>query len=89
MQRRIECRVSGRVQGVFFRDFVRGEAKARGVTGYARNESDGSVLIAAEGEEKELKSFLEAIHAPRPPASVDSAEVAWKEAEGEWSDFKI
>ncbi len=43
------CRVSGRVQGVFFRASTRNVALELGVCGYAKNLSDGSVEVHAEG----------------------------------------
>ena len=51
MRKRI--RVSGRVQGVFFRDSVRREAERRDVAGWVRNRSDGTVEAVFEGEEAE------------------------------------
>lgn len=42
--------VSGRVQGVFFRDACKGQADLLGVKGWARNLPDGTVEIVAEGE---------------------------------------
>ncbi len=42
--------MSGRVQGVFFRDTCRREALARGVAGWARNRSDGRVEAIFEGD---------------------------------------
>ncbi len=44
------CRVTGRVQGVFFRASTQREARRLGVTGFARNLSDGSVEVLACGE---------------------------------------
>ena len=51
-------RVSGRVQGVFFRASARDEARRLGLAGWARNEPDGSVLIDVEGEPAAIESFL-------------------------------
>jgi len=50
-------RVSGRVQGVGFRNYVRKHAKRLGVVGYARNHSDGSVEVHGVGEDKALESL--------------------------------
>lgn len=41
--------VSGRVQGVFFRDSTRAKAEAEGVSGWVANRSDGSVEVVLEG----------------------------------------
>lgn len=51
--------VTGRVQGVFFRDTARRTATELGLSGFARNEPDGSVYIEAEGEAPSLERFLE------------------------------
>lgn len=46
------------MQGVGFRFSARNVAKTNGITGFVRNETDGSVYIEAEGEEKNLDRFL-------------------------------
>lgn len=46
----VQVRVSGRVQGVAFRWEAQHEAERIGVTGWVRNEPDGSVLAHVEGE---------------------------------------
>ena len=51
--------VSGRVQGVGFRYYVRRQAERLGVAGFTRNLTDGSVEVVAEGEDEPL-SALEA-----------------------------
>jgi acylphosphatase len=57
----VRCIVSGRVQGVFFRDSTRREAEQLGITGYARNLYDGTVEVLACGEApavEQLKAWL-------------------------------
>jgi acylphosphatase len=49
--------ISGRVQGVGYRNFARKEALALGLRGYARNLADGRVEVAAVGGEAELSEF--------------------------------
>ena len=49
---------TGRVQGVGFRAFVQKHAMKRGIKGWVRNMSDGSVTMEAEGD----KTSLEALH---------------------------
>jgi acylphosphatase len=51
--------VSGRVQGVFFRDSVRRMAQSRGVAGWVRNNDDGTVEAAFEGPEDAVRSMLD------------------------------
>lgn len=55
----VSIRVSGKVQGVFFRASTKNEADRLGIQGMVRNEPDGSVYIEAEGEEKSLAQFVE------------------------------
>lgn len=43
-------KIFGRVQGVFFRDFVQRKAKELNLSGWVENEPDGTVQIVAEGE---------------------------------------
>jgi acylphosphatase len=54
----LNINVSGKVQGVFFRVSAKTEAEKLGITGFARNEPDGSVYIEAEGEEKALEKYV-------------------------------
>jgi acylphosphatase len=50
--------VHGRVQGVFFRDTTRRTAQSRGVSGWVRNNPDGSVEAAFEGPEEAVDSMV-------------------------------
>jgi acylphosphatase len=49
--------ISGKVQGIFFRDFVRKKASALGAVGYVRNLKNGDVEVVAGGDEKKLKEL--------------------------------
>jgi acylphosphatase len=51
--------VKGRVQGVGFRYTAVREAKRRGITGFVKNQYDGSVYIEAEGSREQLLDFVE------------------------------
>ena len=72
-------RVYGMVQGVFFRESARTHAHALDINGFARNESDGSVYIEVEGEEENLKQFVEWCH--RGPERADVMRVEVEESE--------
>ena len=60
--------VSGRVQGVGFREFTRARALDLGLTGWVRNEEDGSVRLHAEGSPEAVEALL-AMVAIGPPAA--------------------
>ncbi len=50
-------RITGRVQGVGFRYFTMKQARALGLSGTVKNETDGSVTVLARGSEKDLKTL--------------------------------
>lgn len=55
---RVRVRFEGRVQGVGFRATTHGLARARPVTGWVRNEPDGSVLMEVQGRAADVESLL-------------------------------
>ncbi len=57
MIKHVNIVILGRVQGVFFRRTVKHEAARRGISGFVRNEPDGTVRIEAEGNEDMLQEF--------------------------------
>lgn len=89
LPRRAEIKVSGQVQGVFFRQEVKRFAQKLGLTGRVRNEADGSVKIVAEGEEPALQKLIEWCKTVTGLAKVDRVEAEWQEAAGEFTTFVI
>ena len=81
--------VSGRVQGVGFRDFACRSARQLGLVGYVRNLPDGRVEVVAEGSEEQLQAFLEQLRRGPAAARVSGVEVHWQPASGRWHDFDI
>ncbi len=77
--------VSGRVQGVFFRDSCRERASSEGVGGYVRNLPDGRVEASFEGERDAVERMVEWAKQGPPQAQVDSAEVIEEDPRGEES----
>jgi acylphosphatase len=80
--------VSGRVQGVFFRDTCRREANRLGVSGSAANLPDGTVEVVAEGDEDAVESLIAWCRSGPDYASVDSVDVTDVKPTGA-SSFKI
>jgi acylphosphatase len=66
--------VSGIVQGVGFRYFVRHNARALGLKGYAKNLSDGRVEVLAVGPRESLEDLASALHKGPPMSNVRSVE---------------
>jgi acylphosphatase len=74
--------VSGRVQGVWFRDSTRQRAQALGVAGWARNCPDGSVEVVAEGEPDAVDALIAFLREGPRRAEVAGVEVVDEEPEG-------
>lgn len=55
----LNIKIYGKVQGVFFRVKANEQAEKLNIKGFARNESDGTVYIEAEGEKENLDKFIE------------------------------
>jgi acylphosphatase len=81
--------ISGRVQGVFFRQTTRQQAQSRGVKGWVKNLSDGRVEAVFEGEEDAVKALVDfAKKGPRGAVITDFS-VDWAEFKKEFDDFGI
>jgi acylphosphatase len=74
--------VHGRVQGVFFRDSVRGRARAHGVAGWVRNRADGAVEAVLEGPPAAVERVVRFCETGPPHAQVERVEVHEEEPEG-------
>jgi acylphosphatase len=74
--------IHGRVQGVWFRDTARHEARDRGLTGWVRNRSDGNVEAWLEGDPGAVESMLAWCHEGPSRARVERVEVSEVEPEG-------
>ena len=67
--------IHGRVQGVFFRDSMRTEAEKLGITGWVRNNRDGTVEAVVQGDEKPVEQIIRwAQHGPKM-AQVEKVDV--------------
>ena len=86
----LSATIYGRVQGVFFRYFVRNEAKELGLKGYVRNLASGdAVEVQAEGEKRQLNRLLGQLKVGPPGARVERVEVKWTDYEGRFDDFSV
>ncbi len=85
----IECVISGKVQGVRYRDYVQVSATALGITGWVKNAPDGTVLVCAQGIPDTLREFIEYLHEGSLQASVESVSVDWGSPKFGFEDFSI
>ena len=81
--------VSGKVQGVWFRDFTRKEATKLNVVGWVKNMPDGTVYLEAEGEEEQLNQLEKWLHVGSPMSTVNRIEVEWTKPTDEYSTFEM
>ncbi len=81
--------VNGKVQGVFYRDFVQRHAALLGVNGFARNLANGTVEVVAQGRRGAIEQL--AVRCKEGPvnAEVESVEVAWRAPSVEFKRFDI
>lgn len=87
--RRVWVRVSGRVQGVGYRYFVQRIARERHLTGFVKNEADGSVWVEAQGPEAVLKELLQELRFGPSFAQVDDLRVEWLDPVKAEAGFQI
>lgn len=80
---RAYVRLSGRVQGVFFRAETRDRARSLGLAGWVRNAHDGSVEAAFEGPSERVRSMLEWCRRGPALAEVEDVSVEWEEPQRE------
>ncbi len=90
MKKRVHLIVSGRVQLVMYRDFARRKSRRFGVTGFVKNLPDNTVELVAEGEEQDLKDYIDLLEEGPILAEVENIEVKWWDgATGEFKTFEI
>jgi len=86
---RARLRVTGLVQGVFYRQSTASEAGRLGLTGSVRNLSDGSVEVVAEGARAAVEGLVAWCRRGPPSARVASVEVEWEAPTGAPGPFAV
>ena len=72
--------VSGKVQGVYYRQSAKQKALELGVTGFVKNMPDGSVMLVATGSKGQLNGLLDWCRKGPPAARVTDVKVMEEEA---------
>lgn len=86
---RMYAHVIGKVQGVGYRYFVLRKAEPLGLTGYVRNDPDGSVYVVAEGHPALLDELLQALHRGPFGSVVKHVHSTRSKATGEFNSFSV
>jgi len=89
MKQRITVRYEGRVQGVGFRFTVVRLAQELVVTGWVKNEFDGSVSMTAEGSEEELMALLQAVRNSQLERYITNELIRRSPGSGEFKTFGV
>lgn len=88
--KRVTLNIKGRVQGVGFRHFtITTAGRLEEVTGWVRNEPDGSVKVVAEGPQKELNKLIKQVNQGPRTARVEDVRQEWSEPTGQFNDFQV
>ena len=88
-QKRVHVFVTGRVQGVFFRQATKVIAIKNNVAGWVRNLDDGRVEILIEGENKSVDSVIEWCNYGPANSRVDNIEVNNEDHSGKFESFEV
>jgi len=89
MNARARFWISGRVQGVFYRDHTRRWASSMGLSGWVRNLPDGRVEALVEGEKGKIQSLERRLREGPPLSQVENVQTEWEDYKGELLDFRI
>ena len=89
IQQRVHLLVSGKVQGVFFRQALKVVAKKNNVLGWVKNLKDGCVEAILEGDNKSINSVIEWTRIGPANSRVDDIEVSNEEFKNEFSTFDV
>lgn len=87
--RRVRIFVTGKVQGVFFRQALKVMAKKNDILGWVRNLKDGRVEAVLEGNEDGLDRIIEWAHGGPANARVEDVEIRNEEPLGEFTTFDV
>ena len=88
-KQRIRIFVTGKVQGVFFRQALKVMAKKNNVYGWVKNLKDGRVEAVLEGDEEKVNRLVEWSHGGPANARVEDVEIRNEKFIGEFSQFDV
>lgn len=88
-QKTIHAIVEGKVQGVFFRAYTRDEAERLGLSGWVRNQPDGSVEALISGDARNVDRMLEWLETGSPLSQVSRVIIESGQQPSETKDFLI
>ena len=88
-KQRVHLFITGKVQGVFFRQAMKVTAIKNNATGWVRNLKDGRVEAVIEGEDLDVSNVVEWCHAGPANARVEDVEIRNEQHKGEFTKFEV
>jgi acylphosphatase len=88
-QERAHVRISGQVQGVFFRDSTREKAQRLNLRGWVKNLPDGRVEALFEGPAEKVREMIAWCEEGPQHASVENVDTDFEDAGGDLSGFEV
>jgi len=89
MQKCCHLFIKGKVQGVFFRASTQQKAQKLNLTGWVKNLPNGQVEVVAEGNSRNLKTFLKWIQKGPQLAHITSIDIYWEKPLNKFNSFSI
>ena len=86
---RAHVRISGQVQGVFFRDSTRQKAEELNLAGWVKNLPDGKVEAFVEGPSEKVREMVRWCEEGPQHASVENVDTDFEDAGGELDGFEV
>jgi acylphosphatase len=89
MSKQAHLTISGKVQGVFFRDFTQKTAQSLEVKGWVRNAADGTVEAVLQGDEDSVKDMISRLKKGPSSADVNDIQVNWESPDKDFEGFEV
>lgn len=87
--KRVRLHITGKVQGVWFRESLRQEAESRAIVGWVQNLEDGRVEALIEGREDHVDELIAWARQGPPNARVDDVELAKDDGTFPFTEFTV
>jgi acylphosphatase len=88
-QERAHVRISGQVQGVFFRDSTRQKAEELNLAGWVKNLPDGRVEAVFEGPPDRVREMISWCEEGPQHASVENVDTDFEDADDDFQGFEV
>ena len=87
--KRVKISISGEVQGIYFRAFIKDRANELGLTGYAKNTPDKKIEVIVEGHELKINKLIEQCREGPSGAKAINISTTTQQHTGEFKQFRV